>query len=58
MNELKVFSNSEFGELGVMLIDGKEYFPAIQCAKILGYSNPRKAILDHCKEEGVTKRIC
>ena len=56
MNELKVFSNSEFGELGVMLIDGKEYFPAIQCAKILGYSNPRKAILDHCKEEGVTKR--
>lgn len=56
MNELKVFSSSEFGELGVMLIDGKEYFPAIQCAKILGYSNPRKAILDHCKEEGVTKR--
>lgn len=56
MNELKVFSSTEFGELGVMLIDGKEYFPAIQCAKILGYSNPRKAILDHCKEEGVTKR--
>lgn len=56
MNELKVFSSTEFGELGVMLIDGKEYFPAIQCARILGYSNPRKAILDHCKEEGVTKR--
>ena len=37
MNELKVFSNSEFGELGVMLIDGKEYFPATQCAKLLGY---------------------
>ena len=54
MNELKVFSSTEFGELGVMLIYGKEYFPAIQCAKILGYSNPRKAILDHCKEEGVT----
>ncbi len=56
MNELKVFSSTEFGELGVMLIDGREYFPAIQCAKILGYSNPRKAILDHCREEGVTKR--
>ncbi len=28
MNELKVFQNSEFGELGIMLIDGKEYFPA------------------------------
>lgn len=56
MNDLKIFSSSEFGELGVMLIDGKEYFPAIQCAKILGYKNPRKAVIDHCKEDGVTKR--
>lgn len=54
MNDLKVFQNTEFGELGVMLIDGKEWFPATQCAKLLGYTNPRKAILDHCK--GVTKR--
>ncbi len=35
MNELKVFSSTEFGELGVMLIDGKEYFPATQCATLL-----------------------
>ena len=49
MNDLKVFSSSEFGELGVMLIDGKEYFPAIRCAEILGYTNPRKAIRDRCK---------
>lgn len=53
MNDLKVFSNSEFGELGIMLIDGKEYFPAIHCAKILGYANPRDAIQKHCKTEGV-----
>ncbi|MCM1530522.1 MAG: hypothetical protein NC093_11080 [Alistipes sp.] len=52
---LKFFQNSEFGELGVMMIDGKEYFPAVQCARILGYSNPRKAIIDHCDSEGVTK---
>lgn len=56
MNDLKVFSSSEFGELGVLVIDGKEWFPAIQCAKILGYSNPRKAVIDHCKGDGVTKR--
>lgn len=56
MNELKVFQNSEFGELGVLTIDGKEYFPATQCAKILGYTNPQKAIRDHCKPDGVTKR--
>ncbi len=56
MNELKIFQNSEFGELGVMMIDGKEYFSAAQCARLLGYSNPRKAIIDHCEDDGVTKR--
>ena len=56
MNELKVFQNSEFGELSVLTIDGKEYFPASQCAKILGYSNPYDAIKKHCKEDGVVKR--
>lgn len=54
MDELRVFQNSEFGELGIRLIDGKEYFPASACAKILGYSNPRDAIARHCK--GVVKR--
>ncbi len=55
MNDLKVFSNSEFGELGVLVIDGKEWFPAHQCAKILGYSNPRDAVRRHCKTGGVVK---
>ncbi|MBQ8515610.1 MAG: DUF3486 family protein [Ruminococcus sp.] len=53
MNELKVFQNSEFGELGILLIDGKEYFPATQCAKTLGYKNPQDAIRSKCK--GVRK---
>lgn len=56
MNELKVFQNSEFGELGVMMIDGKEYFPATQCAKILGYADPFKAVKQHCEEDGWVKR--
>lgn len=56
MNELKAFQNSEFGELGVMMIDGKEYFPSTQCAKILGYADPFKAIKQHCDEDGWVKR--
>lgn len=48
MNELKVFENSQFGKLNIMIIDGKEYFPATDCAKVLGYSNPRDAISKHC----------
>lgn len=56
MNDLRLFSSTEFGELSVLMIDGKEWFPAHQCAKILGYSNPRDAVRRHCKAEGVVKR--
>ena len=48
----KVFRNNEFGELSVIVKDKKEYFEAIPVATILGYQNPRGAILRHCKEEG------
>lgn len=53
MNEMQVFKNSEFGELGVLQIDGKEYFPAKACAKALGYKDTINAIKLHCK--GVVK---
>lgn len=49
MNAMQVFQNSEFGELGVLEIDGKPYFPATASAKILGYAKPRNAISMHCK---------
>lgn len=56
MNAMQVFQNNEFGELGVLEVDGKPYFPATACAKILGNTNPRKAVIDHCRGDGVTKR--
>lgn len=52
MTDLKVFKSAEFGELGVVMVNGREYFPATQCAKLLGYANPRDAIQKHCKAEG------
>ena len=48
-NKLQIFKNSEFGEIGVLMIDGKPYFPATECARILGYLKPENAILRHCK---------
>lgn len=54
MNELQIFNSKEFGEIRTAEINGKPYFVGTDVAKALGYSNPRKAILDHCK--GVTKR--
>jgi len=48
-SNVQVFESSEFGKLEVVEIDGKPYFPATECAKVLGYANPQKAIRDHCK---------
>ena len=49
MEKLAKFSNSEFGELNILEIDGKPYFPSTACARILGYSHPENAIQQHCR---------
>jgi anti-repressor protein len=56
MKNLEIFRNEEFGEVSVIIENNKEYFEATTVARMLGYSNPRKAILDHCKDPGVTNR--
>ncbi|MBQ3422051.1 MAG: hypothetical protein IJH34_10360 [Romboutsia sp.] len=53
MNNLRVFSNEEFGELTVIVKNNKEYIEAIEVATILGYSNPRAAVSRHCEIDGV-----
>ena len=53
VKKMKVFNNSEFGRLEVLIIDNKEYFPATDVAKKLSYSNASDAINRHCKKDGV-----
>lgn len=53
--QIKTFENAEFGKLDVIIVDGKEYFPATQCARILGYKEPQNAIRRHCKKDGCVK---
>ncbi|MCD8872758.1 ORF6C domain-containing protein [Mammaliicoccus sciuri] len=55
-NELQIFKNASFGNLEVLTIEGKQWFPAIKVAEILGYSNPHDAINRHSKTKGVVKR--
>src|SRR5690625_1194926 len=52
MEELKVFNHKEFGELEILIIDGKEYFPATDVASKLGYKDPHKSISQHTKKDG------
>ncbi|WP_416329900.1 Bro-N domain-containing protein [[Clostridium] innocuum] len=49
-----MFKNDEFGEVRTTIIEGKPYFCGSDVAKALGYSNPKKAVTDHCEEDGVT----
>lgn len=57
MNNIQVFKNSEFGSIRTVEINKEPFFVAKDVAEILGYSNSRKAIIDHVDEEdkGVTK---
>jgi len=47
--EVQEFVSAEFGKIGVLMIDGKPYFPATDCAAILGYKKPHDAISRHCR---------
>lgn len=56
MDNLKIFTSEEFGKVGVISENKKDYFEAIPVAEILGYVNPRAAIIRHCEEDGVIFR--
>lgn len=49
-NKLAVFSNPEFGEIRTLETDdGKVLFCGKDVAEALGYTNPSKALSDHCR---------
>jgi prophage antirepressor-like protein len=55
-NQVQQFYSEEFGSINILMIDDRPYFPASECATMLGYKNPRKAVIDHCVKDGVTIR--
>ena len=54
MNELQIFNIPEFGEIRTIIDDGAVLFCGSDVARALGYTNPSKALTDHCK--GTVKR--
>lgn len=56
-NEIQIFENAEFGKVRTVVIENEPWFVGKDVAEILGYSNPRDAILKHVDEEdkGVAK---
>ncbi|MEK5477554.1 phage antirepressor KilAC domain-containing protein [Paenibacillus sp. FSL R5-0407] len=53
MNKPQIFNHQLFGEIRAVELDGKPHFVGVDIARVLEYSNPSKAIIDHCK--GVSK---
>ena len=44
MNELKLFEHEKFGQLEIYIdSEGKEWFPAIELAQMLGYKKSSKS---------------
>ena len=59
--KLEMFENTEFGNVRALLIDDEPWFVGKDVAGALGYTNARKALIDHVDDEDkcsskVTKR--
>lgn len=54
MESLTTFTSAEFGDVRTIVNGSKAVFCAKDIASALGYTNPNKAIVDHCR--GVTFR--
>ena len=53
MNNLKIFKNDQFGEIRTVEENGTVLFCGKDIALALGYSDTKKAIVQHCQENGV-----
>ncbi|MEW8993072.1 phage antirepressor [Clostridium sp.] len=51
MNNIQIFKNEEFGQVRVLTRDNEPWFVGKDIAEILGYTNSRKALLDHVEQE-------
>ena len=49
MSNIQIFNNPDFGEVRTIEENGAVLFCGSDVAKALGYSNPSKALSDHCK---------
>ena len=51
MNELRIFNNTDFGDVRTVEKDGNIWFVGKDVAEALGYSNPSNAVISHVDDE-------
>ncbi len=58
MNEIQIFSSAEFGEMRTIEQNGKMWFCGKDVVTALRYVDTKKALIQHCKENGVAFYQC
>ena len=58
VNDLQVFSNSEFGNIRTVTVNGEPWFVGKDIAEALGYSNASKAVMNHVDDEDKQFLMC
>lgn len=58
MNDVLVFSNSEFGNIRTVTVNGEPWFVGKDIAEALGYSNASKAVMNHVDDEDKQFLMC
>jgi anti-repressor protein len=56
MDNIQIYKNKEFGAVRTSEENGNVLFCGNDVATSLDYTNPQKALKDHCREDGVTFR--
>lgn len=51
-NKIEIFKNEQFGEIRTVEVEDKVYFCGSDVARALGYAEPHKAVMRHCREDG------
>lgn len=58
MNDVLVFTNSEFGNIRTVTVNGGPWFVGKDIAEALGYSNASKAVMNHVDDEDKQFLMC
>ena len=56
--EIQIFKHEKFGDIRTLNKDGEPWFVGKDVASVLGYTNHRKALIDHVDEDDKGVTIC
>lgn len=57
MDDLKVFANSEFGQIRTVIFEDKVWFVGVDVARALGYTKPSNAISKYVDQKDKIKEV-